>query len=819
MALNPCTLRHAKSWSIYLALVFCLPFIAKAQPAGLPWQLDPSCQSIITTGIAAMTCGTTTEVPINERYTFGMMDVNGVLPATGRVDVSSQTEVYHHPSWLIDSIGNVFGITMDRCGNTYVAASSNYSSYFFISESVIRYGDIGGGAESVQAAGTVYKIDGMSGQANVFAVLPQQASDFENVTCEGISNISRNTGPGLGNLVFSHLTKQFYVTNFEDGRIYRLDENGNILDSYDPYLYDTGAPGVPTDMDDIPYGIDINANATKLYFGTCGFTEQVPGPKPKIYSIPLNLDGSFVGNLNNTSLPAGATWNNYTGNETLQYELGTTTAIFENLYFSDLEITPNGDMLVGGRVGCQGSVHTSYNHGGMAFLLSQNAGIYSNVVGVIYTGYPSSIGGSSEAYGGVSAFSSPTGPPIQFLNSSADMLLEEGPHGICILPQNTFGASGNPASPAGIISYGTVNNNGVDPKGVGGDVKMFVACECQVACQTEITATANDTVLCSGSTLNLGYTATGGNSPLTVTWTDQNGDTLNPNNLVLTNTECAPATFTYTVTAICEEDPSMILTDAINITVWPTDISQFVTTVEAACEISVTIDPACTEYMMLVGNLPPINPGDSGSVTVNVVTNDSLHCASETYNLSYNCPACVINNLTAEAQECDDTLFLVQLNMDVALGSDSFMVNDQNGNQLGTFGYADLPVQVGPLYGDSVTVYTLTVQDLENPGCQNTVDVGPQDCLPKCGFFEMPNAFSPNGDGKNDTYYPVSLWEFEVMEFKIYNRWGELVHDSVEPWDGDYHGKAHNSDVFIYIITVDTFCGIEKQHGDVTLLR
>lgn len=819
MALNLCTLQHAKSWSIFIAFIFCWPAVAKAQPAGLPWQLDPACQSIITTGIAAVTCGTTTEVSVNERYTFGMINVNSVLPAAGRVDVSSQTEVYHHPSWLIDSIGNVFGITMDRCGNTYVAASSNYSSYFFFVESVIRYGDIGGGAESLQAAGTVYKIDGMTGQANVFAVLPQQANAFSNVTCEGITDIARNTGPGLGNLVFSHLTRQFYVTNFEDGRIYRLDENGNILDSYDPYLYDTGEPGEPADMNDIPYGVDLNADATKLYFGTCGHTSEALGPKPKIFSIPINPDGSFVGNINNTSLPAGATWDNFTGNETLQYELGATTAFQDNMYFSDLEITPNGDMLVGGRVGCQGSIHTSYNHGGMAFLLSQNAGVYNNLVGVIYTGYDFSFGQSSEAYGGVSAFSSPTGPAIQFLTSSADMLMEEGPHGVCILPQNTFGASGNPASPAGVISYGTVNNNGVDPKGVGGDVKVFVACECQIICQTAITATATDTLLCSGSPLNLNYIATGGNSPLNVTWTDQNGNTVNPDNLVLTNTECTPADFTFTVTAICEEDTSIILTDAISITVWPTDISPFVTTVETACQVAVNIDSTCMEFLSLVGDIPPINPGDSGTVTVNVVTNDSLHCASETYSLNYNCPVCVISNLTATAQECDDTLFLVELNMDVALVSDSFTVNDQEGNPLGTFSYADLPVQVGPLYGDSVTVYTLTVQDSENPVCQNTVDIGPQDCLPKCGFFEMPNAFSPNDDGINDTYYPVSLWEFEVLEFKIYNRWGELVHDSVEPWDGNYHSKAHNSDVFIYIITVDTFCGIEKQHGDVTLLR
>ncbi len=812
-------LHSSKALRLFMALACCLCCITKtsAQPVGLPWQVDPACQSIITNGIAAVTCGTSVQVPPLEQFTFGMMNVTGAMPAAGRVDVSNQVEVYHHPSWRIDSIGNVFGITMDGCGNTYVTASSNYSSYFFLVESVIRYGDIGGGAESLEAAGTVYKIDGLTGQASVFSVLPQQAFAFENITCEGITTVPRNTGPGLGNIVFSHFTRQFYVTNFEDGRIYRLDEDGAILDSYDPLVYDTGTPGPPATLNDLAYGVDISQDGTQLFFGTSGAAQALFGPLPKIFSIPLNADGSFVGTVNNTTMPVGASWNNYVGTETQHFESPGTTGFTDVISISDIEFTPSGNLLVGGRMGCSSSIHTSYNHGGACWLVSPVGGVYSNLVGTIFTGYPSSLGGSSEAYGGVSVYNTTSGPD-QFMISSADILDEPGPHGICMVEEGVFGATTMPASPAGAVSYGLVNN-GSDPKGVGGDVKVFVQCSCVVTCQTEITASASDTVVCSGTAVNLSFSASGGNAVLTTTWTDADGNTITPDNLNLTNTDCAPVAFTYFVTAICQEDPTIVLTDSITITVFATDISSFVDTVQGACVVEVNIDPACADYLTLVGDLPTINPGDSGTVVVNVVSNDALQCANEPYTFNYNCPPCFISNLTAVAQECQDTTFLVEINLDVTDGSESFNVTDQNGILLGTFAYADLPVLVGPLYGDSITVYTLTVADAQNPVCTNTVDVGPKDCLPKCGFFEMPNAFSPNGDGINDTYYPVSLWEFQVLDFKIYNRWGELVHDSVERWDGKYKGKHHGSDVFVYIITVDTFCGVKKEHGDVTLLR
>lgn len=69
----------------------------------------------------------------------------------------------------------------------------------------------------------------------------------------------------------------------------------------------------------------------------------------------------------------------------------------------------------------------------------------------------------------------------------------------------------------------------------------------------------------------------------------------------------------------------------------------------------------------------------------------------------------------------------------------------------------------------------------------------------------MPTAFTPNGDGINDTYYPVfSDTTLQVKEFRIYNMWGEIVHiDPHSPWDGTYKGQPQPSNVYSYYLYVD----------------
>lgn len=161
-------------------------------------------------------------MPPTERYTFGLININGALPAAGRIRCSAQQAVYHHPSWLVDSIGNVFGITMDDCGNIYTTASSCYGADFFGIQSVIRYGQIGGSANDIEAAGTIYKIDGLTGQASVFFGTSTTNIQFYPYFLRRCYDGEQEYRARIGKYLFYPPTQMFYCTNFEDGRIYRL---------------------------------------------------------------------------------------------------------------------------------------------------------------------------------------------------------------------------------------------------------------------------------------------------------------------------------------------------------------------------------------------------------------------------------------------------------------------------------------------------------------------------------------------------------------------------------------------------------------------
>ena len=74
----------------------------------------------------------------------------------------------------------------------------------------------------------------------------------------------------------------------------------------------------------------------------------------------------------------------------------------------------------------------------------------------------------------------------------------------------------------------------------------------------------------------------------------------------------------------------------------------------------------------------------------------------------------------------------------------------------------------------------------------------------KCStVFAVPNAFTPNGDGKNDFFVPYFVDAPEKYLIHIYNRWGQLVFESNSitiGWDGNLHGKAQPVDTYIYYI-------------------
>jgi gliding motility-associated-like protein len=86
----------------------------------------------------------------------------------------------------------------------------------------------------------------------------------------------------------------------------------------------------------------------------------------------------------------------------------------------------------------------------------------------------------------------------------------------------------------------------------------------------------------------------------------------------------------------------------------------------------------------------------------------------------------------------------------------------------------------------------------------------------------VPSAFSPNEDGRNDVLHVLGLGIVSI-DFKIYNRYGQLVYqttDLEEGWDGSFGGERLNPGVFVYTVDYTLIDGSSGEiSGNVTLLK
>lgn len=91
-------------------------------------------------------------------------------------------------------------------------------------------------------------------------------------------------------------------------------------------------------------------------------------------------------------------------------------------------------------------------------------------------------------------------------------------------------------------------------------------------------------------------------------------------------------------------------------------------------------------------------------------------------------------------------------------------------------------------------------------------------------LIDVPTAFTPNNDGRNDYFQPHTAFKADNYDFRVYNRWGQLVFQSrswQEKWDGRFGGVLQNPGVFVWMLSYkhrDTGKDVFRK-GTVTLIR
>jgi gliding motility-associated-like protein len=90
-------------------------------------------------------------------------------------------------------------------------------------------------------------------------------------------------------------------------------------------------------------------------------------------------------------------------------------------------------------------------------------------------------------------------------------------------------------------------------------------------------------------------------------------------------------------------------------------------------------------------------------------------------------------------------------------------------------------------------------------------------------IVQVPNAFTPNGDGHNDYLYPLNAWKATELRFRVYSRYGQVVFESgdwTKKWDGTLGGKMLATGTYVWTLE---YTDDNKKHiflkGTTVLIR
>jgi gliding motility-associated-like protein len=737
----------------------------------------------------------------------------------------SNPDVY--AQWQLSNMGDLFGLAIDSEKNVYFTTTATAGGNFNVGSA---------------GPGGVYKMNADDWSILNFITTGNEDNQMPNQTNFDVGFL----GVGLGNICYNKWHNQLLITNFEDGKIYRYDMEGNFLSAFDPFNADDGSIGLPGFNETI-FGINVfgtNPNDIKVYFSRWGDE----APIASIWSVNLDAAGEFV------------------GDESLCFDIP-----FQNLSpnidkpISDITFSSDGKMYI-----AENTIEkvSFFGFNGFDNELPDQSMLYEYTFdGNIWTKtqdyYVGNYESNRNASGGIAlgnrqtkngldceALVWATGDRLKFIGSNINNFDNEVIYGVAAIP-----VGGNTQS--NVASTSIYVDTDIFGNGATGQAKFSVA-DIEIYrdpnSQSALTISPNTTI-CNGESIQLNISG-GSNYEWSPALTL---DDINSANPVATPTENT----TYTVTGEggeCGGDGTASVTiniDDFNFSLGP-DIINCVTaegqTLDAGGEAQ--------SYLWNTGETTQtINATTAGSYSVNVSSPAGCDYSDEislintqaptlAFSTSNNgsCPPAIFtlndesipissdpivawnwqvdgnsyNNSSTNIGLQNSGSYAVTLEVTTELGCIEALTIDDYLNVFSSptpefitepteLGKCDKTIELINLssdynslswdFGDGITIdedtvssytyselsdYTIALTTINDLGCESTFykQIAPEESIP----FYAPNAFTPDLNTLNEVFTPI-LGCHDNFELWIFNRWGENIfysNDVNVGWNGTY---------------------------------
>jgi gliding motility-associated-like protein len=343
--------------------------------------------------------------------------------------------------------------------------------------------------------------------------------------------------------------------------------------------------------------------------------------------------------------------------------------------------------------------------------------------------------------------------------------------------------------------------------------------------QLLITAVATPATVCTGSPVTLTGTPSGGSPIYTVGWT--------PGPLVGNIQNITPpATTTYTATVVdangCTADTTVLVT----VSALPS--ASFAGDSLSGCA------PHCVNFSDLSSVAAPSvitgwnwDFGDNSTSTLqspnHCYTTPGIYTVSLTVTTGDGCSHTFVMNNYINVYGNPIAAFTASPQPTTILASTIYFTDQSTNATTWYWSFGDISGATSVLQNPSYTYtqeicYQVTLEVESQNGCVDSTSE--QICIaPDVGIY-VPNTFTPNDDGINEGFIPVTVGiDPDKYEFWVFDRWGNMIFytdDINKPWDGKVLGHSDLCQEDTYVWRVKCIDVLNKKHnllGHVNLIR